>query len=107
MNIKERIHILSIPSHWSLSVFDIKGVPFYFLKKCSTLATVTNRESLRLIKEESFQKKREEREIQREGAERKIERKERGKCLKILLLIVIWLEMTYKLSLLLLLLMRL
>ena len=82
MNIKERIHILSIPSHWSLSVFDIKGVPFYFLKKCSTLATVTNRESLRLIKEKSFQKKREEREIQREGAERKIERKERGEMFK-------------------------
>ena len=70
MNIKERIHILSIPSHWSLSVFDIKGVPFYFLKKCSTLATVTNRESLRLIKEESFQKKKEKKERYR-GREQK------------------------------------
>lgn len=70
MNIKERIHILSIPSHWSLSVFDIKGVPFYFLKKCSTLATVTNRESLRLIKEKSFQKKKEKKERYR-GREQK------------------------------------
>lgn len=66
-------------------------------KRYNILATITNRESLRLIKEESFQTKKREREKkgrQERGKRKKGWMERRGKCLRNLPL-VIWLEMTY------------